>query len=149
MHISPLTSTAQYNSTTNVQQQTEESSHANGKEFPPKDVVTISHKAKIMAEVERIRNGKESPGSRALAYGELIYVGPGNMSIEEANARMDLWRKYENTPTMDSFRRSAIKLYERETQVDTADKKIEEKLKTLYNNFHIKLSKLETNQNFT
>jgi len=146
MYIGTLTASPQYEPTENPQKQAEENRRLYGEILPNKDTVTISNQAKITAEVDRIRYHQESSGSRALAYGDVIYIGPPTLSHEEISARLDLWQKYENTSTMESFRRSTIKLYETETRIDTSDDKIGEKLKNLYENFHTQLLKLETNQ---
>jgi hypothetical protein len=149
MYISAKTPPAQYHPITNSQKPAVEIRHASDEEWPQKNTVTISSQAKKAAELDTIRYGQDPDGSRALAYGDLIYVGPPTMSLEEASARMDLWEKYQNTPIMDSFRKDAIDLYEMGTLIGTPDSKIGEQLMSLYEDLHRQLSRRETSQKVT
>lgn len=143
MYINAKTQLTQYHPIKNPQNPGEDNGRQTGQSLPTGDRVSISPQAKELAELDARRFHQESDGSRALAYGDLIYVGPPDLSLDEARARMDLYDKYQNTPIMDSFRKSAIKLYESETKLGTADQEIGKKLMVLYEDLHKRLSRLD------
>ena len=112
MHINTNSTIGQYHPITNPQTPAAINNRQSGENLPLNDTVTLSNPAKSLAELDALRARQKNDSSRSLAYGELIYVGPPDISLEEARSRMDLWDKYQNSPTMDSFKRDTIKLYE-------------------------------------
>lgn len=150
MSINAIKPPAAYDPVTNPQTPADKSHHTSGENLPHRDTITISSQSKFMPGAEGVRVGPkvEGNGSRAMAYGELIYIGPPEMPFEEVRERMKLYHENRDSPLMKSFRKDTVEFYEMNKLLGTSEQEIGQQLMAMYEDLHTRLAGLEANKKF-